>query len=135
VIAAERLAEYAFDRGLYHQCIDTCAIALDADPAADDMVSWLLQAYAGAGLDADLEHAYRNYLHAAGLDALSAAGQRDDVVQLYQSLGRAGALGCRCIESRFPRAAPQCGGAIQDVATRPLGILWVPAFVVAAEGS
>jgi DNA-binding SARP family transcriptional activator len=89
VIAAERLAEHAFEQRLYHQCIEICAPAIDADPAADDVVAWLLRAYAAAGQYADLEHAYRSYLHAAGLDAQSAAGQQDSVVQLYQSLGRA----------------------------------------------
>jgi len=89
VIAAERLAEHAYDQGQYSQCIDTCALALDAEPAADEMVTWLLRAYARAGLYAELEHGYRGYLHAAGLDAGSAAGQQDAVVQLYQSLGRA----------------------------------------------
>jgi DNA-binding SARP family transcriptional activator len=89
VIAAERLAEHAYSHGRYRQCIDTCTLALDADPAADDIVSWLLHAYAATDLYVELEHAYRSYLHAAGLDALSDAGQQDSVVQLYQSLGRA----------------------------------------------
>ncbi len=65
------------------------ALALDAEPAADEVVTWLLRAYAGAGRYAELEHAYRSYLRAAGLDALSDAGQQDAVVRLYQSLGRA----------------------------------------------
>lgn len=89
VIAAERLAEHAYAQGQYSQCIDMCALALDAEPDADEVVAWLLRAYAEAGLHADLEHAYRSYLHAAGLDADGAAGQSDIVVQLYQSLGRA----------------------------------------------
>lgn len=88
VIAAERLADQAYGQGQYRRCIDMCALALDAEPAADEVVTWLLRAYAGAGLYAELEHAYRSYLHAAGLDALSVAGQQDVVVQLYQSLGR-----------------------------------------------
>ncbi len=88
VIAAERLAEHAYDQGLYRQCIDTCALALDAEPDADEVVTWMLRAYAGAGLYAELEHSYRSYLHAAQLDALSHTGQQDAVVQLYQSLGR-----------------------------------------------
>src|SRR4051812_32280058 len=61
VIAAERVAEHAYEQGLYSQCIDTCALALDAEPGADEVVTWLLRAYAGAGLYAELEHAYRSY--------------------------------------------------------------------------
>jgi DNA-binding SARP family transcriptional activator len=89
VIAAERLAEHAYGQAQYSQCIDVCALALDAEPAADEVVTWLLRAYAEAGLYADLEQAYRSYLHAAGLDALSAVGKQDAVVRLYQSLGHA----------------------------------------------
>jgi DNA-binding SARP family transcriptional activator len=93
VIAAERLAEYAYSGAQYSQCLDMCALALDAEPTADEVVCWQLRAYAECGLYADLEHAYRGYLHAAGVDALSQAGQQDAVVQLYQSLGRSRARG------------------------------------------
>jgi DNA-binding SARP family transcriptional activator len=88
VIAAERLAEHAYAGELYARCIDMCLLALDADPAADEIVAWLLRAYAGAEQYAELERAYRSYLHAAQLDALSDAGQQDQVVQLYQSIGQ-----------------------------------------------
>src|SRR5262249_7492159 len=89
VIAVDRLAEHAYSRGLYGQCIEVCALALDADPAADEIAAWRLRAYAAAMRYAELEHAYRSYLRAARLDVLSDAAQQDMVVQLYQSLRRA----------------------------------------------
>ncbi len=46
VIAAERVAEHAYAQAQYAQWIGACALALDADPAADEVVVWLLRAYA-----------------------------------------------------------------------------------------
>ena len=88
VIAAERLAEYRFTQQQYNQCIDICILALDADPTADDLMVWLLRACAAVGLSAELEHAYRSYARAAGLDTRSTEGSHDLVVQTYLDLGR-----------------------------------------------
>jgi DNA-binding SARP family transcriptional activator len=89
MIAAERLAEHTCTRRQYKQCLSVCSIAIDADPTADEVVVWLLRAYAQAESYAELEHAYQSYLRAARLDAHSAEGQQDPVVRVYQSLGRA----------------------------------------------
>jgi DNA-binding SARP family transcriptional activator len=89
VIAAERMADYTYGQGHYQQCIDVCSWAIDADPTADEMVIWLLRAYAQVELYAELEQTYRSYLRVSRLDAQSDAGRQDAVVQLYQALGRA----------------------------------------------
>ena len=68
VIAAERAAEHAFTQQQYQRCADVCALALDADPSADDVVAWQLMAYGQLGATAELSHAYQAYLRAAGRD-------------------------------------------------------------------
>jgi hypothetical protein len=63
--------------------------AAGGDRAADEIAVWRLRAYAAAKRHGELEHAYRGYLSAAWLDALSDAGRQNLVVRLYQTLGRA----------------------------------------------
>lgn len=91
VITAERLAEYAYEQRRYLQCISLCQQALAADPSADDVMAWLLHAYAQLGLRFELEQAYRRYLAASAIDINSPEAPQDTVVQLYQDLviGRA----------------------------------------------
>jgi DNA-binding SARP family transcriptional activator len=88
VIAAERLAEHAYLQGRHRECIKVCTLALEADPRADDVVVWLLRAYAELGQHADLEQAYHGYLRAADLRPHTAAAQQDPVTQAYQGLRR-----------------------------------------------
>lgn len=90
VLAVERLAEHAFAQRRYEQCIDLCLLALDADATADDIVVWLLRAYASAGRMAEREQVYRRYLHAAGLSADDPAAQQDAVMQEYDRQREAG---------------------------------------------
>lgn len=85
-LAAERLAEHAFNHNHFRQCVTICAQVLDIDNTADDVLVWQLRAFAAEGQRADLELAYRSYLKALRLDPLSSEGQQDQVVQLYQRL-------------------------------------------------
>ncbi|NNJ10309.1 hypothetical protein EKD04_008210 [Chloroflexales bacterium ZM16-3] len=68
VIAAERLASHALEQGNDRQCVLFCRRALEVDPAADDVVAMLLQAYERLGLRIDLEDTYRRYLKHSGVD-------------------------------------------------------------------
>ena len=93
VITAERLAEYAYAQRRYRQCIALCRQALHVDPAADDVTAWLLRACARVGLYDELERAYRGYLHSSMANIESSESQQDIVVQAYQDLKRARAVG------------------------------------------
>lgn len=86
IIAAERLAEHAYNQGRYQQCINICHQAIEADETADDLATWLLRAYARLDRRAEIEHAYRRYLRAAAIIPHEADGVQDPVVQLYRSL-------------------------------------------------
>lgn len=86
VIAAERQAEYFFGQRELELCSRICALALDADPRADDVAVWQLRAYAARGLQAELEHAFRSYLRVAQLDNRSTLDARDIVVLAYREL-------------------------------------------------
>jgi DNA-binding SARP family transcriptional activator len=88
VIATERMAECAYTQQHYRQCIDICTAALDVDETADEVVIWLLRAYAQVGRHAELEQAYRRYARAMHLDLADREDQQDPVVQMYQSFGR-----------------------------------------------
>jgi hypothetical protein len=88
VIAAERMAEYAYARQDYQKCVMVCGQALNIVENADDLVVWLLRAYSQLGMLGELEHAYHQYLRAAALDPRSPEGQQDAVVQAYRDLGR-----------------------------------------------
>ncbi len=68
VIAAERLASYAWEQGNDRQCVIFCRRALEVDPMADDVVAILLRAYDRLGLRVDLEGTYRRYLERSGVD-------------------------------------------------------------------
>ncbi|MEI7768624.1 MAG: bacterial transcriptional activator domain-containing protein [Chloroflexales bacterium] len=68
VIAAERLASYAWEQGNDRQCVLFCRKALEVDPTADDVVAILLRAYHHLGLRVDLEGTYRRYLERSGVD-------------------------------------------------------------------
>ena len=56
MIAAERIAEYTYSQRQYKQCIAICTAALDTDDAADEIIVWLMRAYAQEGRQAELEH-------------------------------------------------------------------------------
>ncbi|MEI7771598.1 MAG: bacterial transcriptional activator domain-containing protein [Chloroflexales bacterium] len=90
LIAAERVAEHAYDQQRYHECADVCAQVFDADETADEIVAWLLRAYGRLGQSCAIEHAYRRYLRANALDEGSPDARQDAVVLAYQEL-RAGA--------------------------------------------
>lgn len=92
VIAAERQAEHYFEQGDMRRCLEACTLALDADPAADEAMIWMLRAYSAAGMRAEREQAYRGYLRVALAGNASAAVPADDpVVQVYTKLTVAGA--------------------------------------------
>jgi DNA-binding SARP family transcriptional activator len=88
VIAAERVAEHAYAQRQFRRCLDLCALALDADPTADDVVGWMLRALGQEGRYAELEHSYRMYIHAAGGDRAGGDGVAERVTQIYQDLVR-----------------------------------------------
>lgn len=88
VIAAERLAEHAFARAEYRRCALICLQALTADPAADDIVSWLIRAYAQLGHYGELEYVYRSYLREAGLNSVDLLESQDIVLRTYAEVIR-----------------------------------------------
>lgn len=88
IIAADRVAEQAYADQQYHKCIGVCRLALDADPTADEPVIWLMRAAATAGHRAELEHVYRNYLRATGLDKQNVERSQDMVAQVYKELNQ-----------------------------------------------
>jgi DNA-binding SARP family transcriptional activator len=92
VIAAERLAEHHFNQRAWSRCVEACMQALDADPAAEDAMIWMLRAYSAAGMRAEREQAFRSYLRVAGGSALEVGAPDDDpVVRVYHQLTAAGA--------------------------------------------
>jgi hypothetical protein len=58
------------------------------DAAADEIIVWLMRAYAQEGRLAELEHVYRRYARALRIDLDDLVDRQDPVVQVYQSLGR-----------------------------------------------
>lgn len=87
VLACERLAEYYYTHQKYNHCIEICSLAIDSDDAADDIVVWLLRAYAKEGRNNELRQLYRRYLRTTAIDPNSEAMQQDSVVQEYNRLG------------------------------------------------
>ncbi|MBC8078385.1 MAG: hypothetical protein H7Y32_20065, partial [Chloroflexales bacterium] len=88
-----RLAEHAFDAERYHQCVELCQQALDANMAADQVTLWLLRAYAALGRTAEFTHAYAAYLRAVHRAPFDANGRNDPVVAEYELLAKARAVG------------------------------------------
>ena len=88
MIAAERIAEYTYSQGHYKQCIAVCVTALDTDAAADEIIVWLMRAYAHEGRQAELEQVYRRYARALRIDLDALVDRQDPVVQVYQSIGK-----------------------------------------------
>ena len=88
MIAGERIAEYTYGQRQYKQCIAVCTTALDTDDSADEIIVWLMRAYAQEGRQAELEHVYRRYARAVRIDLEALVDHQDPVVQVYQSLGR-----------------------------------------------
>lgn len=86
LIAAERVAEHAFDQQRYQDCVAVCSQVFDTDESADDLVVWMLRAYQQLGQYGALEHCYRRYLLANGLDEGSLEGQQDPVVCAYDEI-------------------------------------------------
>ena len=84
LLASERLAEHTFNLGHYRQCLAHCRRALAVDPAAEDMVTWLLQVYEQLGLAVDADQVYHQYLDVAGIDPLGEP--EDTVVQTYEAI-------------------------------------------------
>ena len=68
--------------------IAICTAALDTDDAADEIIVWLMRAYAQEGRMAELEHIYRRYARALRIDLDDLIDHQDPVVQVYQSLGK-----------------------------------------------
>jgi DNA-binding SARP family transcriptional activator len=88
VIAAERLAEDAYARGDYRRCVQVCLQALAADPAIDDIVAWMLRAYAKLGNYGELDYAYHDYLRTVAMDTSDQRAQQDPVVRTYEEVIR-----------------------------------------------
>jgi DNA-binding SARP family transcriptional activator len=88
LLAAARLAEHAYSQRQYRQCIAICTAALDTDESADDIIIWLMRAYAQEGRHAELEHVYRRYARAVRIELNDLNARQDTVVQVYQSLGK-----------------------------------------------
>ncbi|MFV9505941.1 MAG: BTAD domain-containing putative transcriptional regulator [Oscillochloridaceae bacterium umkhey_bin13] len=83
VIAAERLAQHAYEHRSDRQCLNICRQALVLDPTDDDLTIWILRAYARQGLWVDMELAFQNYLAVAEVDPTSVD---NPVCQVYASL-------------------------------------------------
>jgi DNA-binding SARP family transcriptional activator len=92
MIAAERLAEYTYSQRQYKQCITICTTALDTDDSADEIIVWLMRAYAQESRHAELEHIYRRYARALRIDLNDLSDRKDPVVQVYQTLGKTRAV-------------------------------------------
>lgn len=92
VLAAERLAEDAYERGDDRRCVQLCLQVLDAEPAADDLVTWLLRAYARLGRHAELEFVYQSYLRVTGIKPADPQSEADPVVQAYAAVTRSRAV-------------------------------------------
>jgi DNA-binding SARP family transcriptional activator len=92
VNASERLAAAAYERGDDRRCVQICLQALDAEPAADDLITWALRAYARLGLYGESETVYRSYLRAAGINPEDADADQDPVVETYIQLTRTRAV-------------------------------------------
>jgi DNA-binding SARP family transcriptional activator len=88
MIAAERSAEFSFSQRKYKQCIAICTAALDTDEAADEIIVWLMRAYAQEGRQAEIEQLYRRYARALRIDLDDLVDHQDPVVLVYQGLGR-----------------------------------------------
>jgi DNA-binding SARP family transcriptional activator len=88
MIAAERMAEYTYSQRQYKQCIAICTAVLDTDDDADEIIVWLMRAYAQEGRQAELEQLYRGYARALRIDLDDLADRQDPVVQVYQSLSK-----------------------------------------------
>jgi len=88
MIAAERMAEHTYSQRQYKQCIAICTAALDTDEAADEIIVWLIRAYAEEGRQAEIEQLYRRYARSLRIDLYDPVDHQDPVVQVYQSLGR-----------------------------------------------
>jgi two-component SAPR family response regulator len=86
VIAAERLADHAYTSQQPRQCIEFCMRALAVDPRADDVMVWLLRAFAQLGMWTDLGRAFRRYVRHAEIDLQSQEALTDPVVRTYHSL-------------------------------------------------
>lgn len=71
VIAAERLAQHAYEHRSDRQCLNMSRQGLMVDPSDDDLTIWMLRAYARQDLWVDLERAYQAYLAAAEISAES----------------------------------------------------------------
>jgi DNA-binding SARP family transcriptional activator len=85
VITIERLAEHAYTRQHYQDCLALCRRGLEAEPASEDLMLWLLRAWERLKCYGEIEHAYRAYLRTTGIDPHSAEGQADTVVQFYKN--------------------------------------------------
>lgn len=88
VLAAERLAAEAYERGDNRYCVLVCLQALEAEPAADDLITWMLRAYARLGRYRELEQAYRDYLRVTGLKQDDPHVYKDSVINTYFDLTR-----------------------------------------------
>jgi DNA-binding SARP family transcriptional activator len=88
IIASERLAEQLYVGQRYEECIRRCQIVLEDDMAADEIVVWLLRAYAKLGRNVEVEHTYRRYLRTMQLDPQSREAIDDPVIYMYHNLAQ-----------------------------------------------
>lgn len=86
IIAAERLAEHAFAKQRYRQCVTICHQALEIDDTAEELSNWLLRAYDRLNLRHEIAQAYHSYLRAATVTPHGDEGRHNPVVRTYQEL-------------------------------------------------
>ncbi len=84
LIAAERLAEHAYEHHSDRLCLAICQRALSLDPTDEDLTIWLLRAYIRQGLWVDAERAFRRYLEVNGLNPRD--DPQNEVVHIYWHL-------------------------------------------------
>jgi len=86
IIAAERLAEYAFAQQRYHRCVEVCRRALEIDDTAEELSNWLLRAYDRLNMRHEIAQAYHSYLRATTVIPHGDEGRHNPVVRTYQEL-------------------------------------------------
>jgi DNA-binding SARP family transcriptional activator len=86
IIAAERLAELAFAKQRYRQCVAICQQTLEIDDTAEELSNWLLRAYDRLNLRHEIAQAYHSYLRAATVTPHGDEGRHNPVVRTYQEL-------------------------------------------------
>jgi len=86
IIAAERLAEHAYNTKQHKRCIEWCQQALKVEPTAEEVMVLLLHAYQELGDWVRLERAFYRYVRLARIDLQGDEEQADPVVQQFHKL-------------------------------------------------